>query len=285
MSLLSTRHVEVIEAFLARNAIIDHHTVDHCRNDPCDAECPAAGPAATEVALVGERLTIALLPDLDLPGGWLSTPVDASVDAVGIVAPVDTRGYLGAIVDRAGSATWFSVEHGLIRFGAEASCQLLDDLARSRLGLATAPPGTGTDWYWLGCWLHALGQAMPVVEHHRGGRDLDAVCVAGWHPAIDPDDLFGLDFHRLTSLVVGRHRDHAAVADWECVRLDARSDRDHRFHHLGPFRDEGGFSRWVGACSQSLSALAGPLMVGCSPLALRLIGAVIADVVIRQRVP
>lgn len=269
MPLLSTAHADAIESFFAGGTL---------------TELPPTRPAAAELRMIGDRLAISWLPTLDVATDWLLRPVAPSVAAVGIVLPVDTRGHLGAIVDRAGAADWFSIEHGRLRFDDSASCRLLDDLARSRLGLPTDPPAAGTDWFWLGCWLLALHQAMAVPDAHRDGPLLDAVSVAGWHPAIDPDELFGLDFDRLTSHVIDRHRDHAVVADWECVRLDANGDRRHPFHRLSSMLDAGAFGRWVTACDRPLSALAEPLMTGCSPLALRLIGSVIADVVLRHRV-
>lgn len=269
MTLLSSADADAIEAFFAGDDF---------------AELPAIRPAAAELRMIGDRLVISWLSTLVVPTDWVLRPVAPSVTAVGIVLPVDARGHLGALVDRAGTANWFSIEDGRLRFDDAASCRLLDDLARSRLGLPTEPPLAGTDWFWLGCWLLALHQAMAVPDVHGDGPLLDAVSVAGWHPAIDPDELFGLDFDRLTSHVIDRHRDHAVVADWECVRLDAKGDRRHPFHRLSSTLDTGAFCRWVTACDQPLTALAEPLMVGCSPLALRLIGSVIADVVLRDRV-
>ena len=256
MSLLSTTHVDAIEAFFAADRTADsavqRSAVQRSAVQRSAVQRSAVQRSAVQLVLTGGHLEIEQIPTRDLPVGWLAEPVPPSADAIGIVLPVDKRGHLGAIVDRSGSSTWFAIERGRLRFDASASCQLLDDLARCRLHQPTDPPVTGTDWYWLGQWLRDLQLAIVAPECHFSARGLDAVAAAGWHPAVDPDDLFGLGLEIMVSLVVDRHRDHAFVADWECVRLDALADRHHRFHRMSSLLDEGAFSRWVTACSQPL---------------------------------
>lgn len=262
---LSVDHVLAIEHFLF------------------DRPPSAAGPI--ELALQGNRLTIAVIDAADLCADWLDRPIHRDCSAVGLCLPVGDRCHLGAIVDRKGRADWFVVDEGVLLFDESPSSHLLDDLCRRRLGRPTAPPSVTTDWYWLGRWLLDVTAAIrPLAPTAGVNRLLDMVTVAGWHPAIEVDELMGLDRCGIISFVVERQRVHAAIADWSCVRSDARADEHHPGHVWARHLDDGAFSRWMSGVGIPLTTLADTLIGGCSLPALDLVGAVISDVVVRQSV-
>lgn len=188
-------------------------------------------------------------------------------------------------MNRLGEAVWFSIDDGWTWGDTPPACQLLEDVCRIRLGLATEPPARSPDWYWLGQWLAEVVDSAT----DRGANDepaherlLDVISVASAHPAIDLGDLRGLDMDGLAGFVVEQHREHVHVADWSCIHLDALGDGEHAFHELAGALDIGAFSRWVSAATPPLSDLAAALTVTCTPLGLRLLGSVISDVVLRQ---
>lgn len=259
MSLLSTRHVRRIERELR---------------------------APAQLLIRNGDLVVAELVDSDLPGPWIDRPVPSDCSAVGLCLSLAGHRHLGAIVSRSGRSQSFVVVEGELRFGAGPSCRLVTDACRRRFGMATEPPMIGTDWYWISRWLLDIRAALDLVDRTAGvpERLLDLITVGGLHPAVDRDEFEGLDRSGITRFVIQRHRDHAFIADWACVRLDALADRRHHGHRLAVSLDDGAFSRWISACSIPLSLLAEPLVAGCSPLALELIGAVIADVVVRRGV-
>ena len=268
---------------------IENHFAGRCRRSGWRSRLDSG---SVELRLAGDQLRIISVDEADAPVGpgglelWVGQALPVDCDAVGLCVSVGDRLFVGAIVDRDGSADWFTVDDGLLIFGGSDSYQLLDDLCRRRLGLATAPPGRGTDWYWLHEWLTdvasatwpELGLVEPVAPL------LDVVTVASWHPAVDVEELAGLDRAGITSFVVGRHRDHCAAADWSCVRSDALADAGHWGHAWARQLDDGAFSRWMSGGGAPLVALAEPLIAGCSPLALELLGAVVSDVVVRNAV-
>lgn len=245
-----------------------------------------AAPGPIELTLGEGRLTISELDGPDLAVDWVGRSVDPDRTAVGLCLPSGERAHLGAIVDRSGRSDWFVVDDGALWFDASPSCRLIDDLCRRRLGRPTDPPTTTTDWFWIGRWLldvNAAGRSLGSTRE-GAGHLLDTLTVAGRHPAVEVEELIGLDRAGITSFMVERHRDHAALADWSCVRFDALADEHHVGHRWAHVLDDGAFSRWVSGTDVALSSLAEGLVTGCSPASLELIGAVIADVVVRQSV-
>ncbi len=279
MSLLSASHVRRIEDDLSSPPTTDPQRDAWPRRDADER------PPLEIVVREGDLATSELVAG-DLPGPWIRRPVPVDCSAIGLCVPLAGHSHLGSIVARSGRAQWFGVVDGVISFDSSPSSRLLDDACRRRLGLETAPPLIGTDWYWISRWLLDIRATVELLDPGLGLqlRLLDLITVAGLHPAVEPDDFAGLDRRGITRLVIERHRDHASVADWSCVRLDALADRHHLGHRLATSLDEGAFSRWISACSVPLSLLAEPLFIGCSPLGLELIGSVIADVVVRRGV-
>lgn len=231
-----------------------------------------------------------VVPLRALPAEWPTWPLSLETTGLGLCLPVDGAGYLGVAMSRWGDASWFSIDEGWAWGDSPPGCQLLDDLCRVRLGLRTETPGRSPDWYWLGCWLADVVEAAADVGQGVADRNtldgglLDVMTVAMMHPAVELDELCELDMAGLIGFVVERHREHVQIADWECIRLDALADNGHRFHHFAAALDSGAFSRWVSAASPPLSDLASTLTARCTPLGLRLLGSVIADMVLRERV-
>ena len=211
------------------------------------------------------------------PAAWSGWSIAPDAVGIGLCLPVDGAGHLGVAMNRRGEATWFSIDDGWAWGDTPPACQLLDDVCRTRLGLSTEPPDRLPDWFWLGQWL------ADVVDTAGVGDMLDVITVASAHPAVDVDELSDLDMDGLAGFMIERHREHVAIADWTCIHLDAAVDVDHRFHDLAMALDVGAFSRWVSAACPPLSDLATTLTVSCTPLGLRLVGSVISDMVIRQR--
>lgn len=279
MSMLSASHVRRLEDDLSAPPTTDpQRDAWSCRD--ADERPPL------ELVIRKGDLAISELVAGDLPGPWIHRPVPADCSAVGLCVPLAGHSHLGSMVARSGRAQWFGVVGGVIRFDSSPSCRLLDDACRRRLGMGTQPPLIGTDWYWISRWLLDIRATLDLLDPGLGvpRRLLDLVTVAGLHPAVEPDDFAGLDRRGIAGLVIERQRDHASAADWRCVRLDALADRHHLGHRLATSLDEGAFSRWISAYSVPLSLLAEPLIAGCSPLGLELIGSVIADVVVRRGV-
>ncbi len=243
-----------------------------------------ANDAAFEVVVRHGEAHVAGLDDADLPRPWIERPVPPDSSAIGLCLPLVDRGHLGAMVDLGGRARWFVVVDGRLVQHTSPSCRLLDDVCRRRLGLATRAPLVGTDWYWISRWLSDIRATLSLLGPVGEAGRLDIVTVAGLHPAVDADEFGGLDRRGITRFVIERHRDHAVIADWSCVRLDAIGDPRHHEHRLAVGLDDGAFSRWVSATSIPLSLLAEPLIAGCPTFALELVGAVISDVVVRRGV-
>ena len=247
---------------------------------------PADGTAPVEplieLRLHGDDLHVKPIEG-GVSAGWVAVQLDPACDAVGLCLPAGGDLYLGAVVDRVGASDTFVVDDGLLVFERLPATSLIEDLSRRRLGLATAAPDIGTDWHWLIRWLVdvAAGTCLVLDPH---GTTLDVVTVAGMHPAVEREELVGLDRSGIASFVVERHRQHARSADWECVRLDALIDDGHPAHCWARHLDEGAFSRWITSQGVPLSALAQHLIGGCSPFALELIGAVVSDIVVRHEV-
>lgn len=214
------------------------------------------------------------------PALWSTWAVSADATGLGLCLPVDGAGHLGVAMNRWGDATWFSIDDGWAWGETPPACQLLDDVCRVRLGLPTEPVDRFPDWFWLGQWL------ADVVDAASDERTelLDVISVAMAHPAVELDELRDLDMDGLAGFLVERHREHVQVADWGCIHLDATNDPEHRFHDLAVALDVGAFSRWVSAASPPLSDLAASLTMSCTPLGLRLLGSVISDMVLRQRI-
>lgn len=221
-----------------------------------------------------------VVPLRAFPALWSSWGVSSDAVGLGLCLPIDGAGYLGVAMNRWGDATWFSIDDGWAWGDSPPACQLLDDVCRVRLGLPTEPADRLPDWFWLGHWL------SEIVEAASGdlGRPLDVISVALAHPAVDFDDLHDDDLEGLSGFLVERHREHVYTADWECIHLDAMNDLEHRFHDLAVALDVGAFSRWASAASPPLSDLAATLTTCCTPLGLRLLGSVISDTVLRQRI-
>ena len=214
------------------------------------------------------------------PAQWSRWPISSDAVGIGLCLPVDGAGHLGVAMNRTGDATWFSIDDGWAWGDTPPACQLLDDVCRARLGLPTDPPDRLPDWYWLGHWLaDVVDTATDAVGHL-----VDVIAVAGAHPAVEVDELSHLDMDGLAGFVIERHRDHVLTADWACIHLDATADTGHPFHDLAVALDVGAFSRWASAASPPLSDLAASLTASCTPLGLRLLGSVISDMVLRQRI-
>lgn len=242
-----------------------------------------------ELWLQDDRLVITPLDHAHLPADWPGRPVRHEWAAVGLCLPAGCELHVGAIVDRAGRADWFVVDRGVVLFDVTRSAQLVDDLCRRRLGRPTDPPSVTTDWYWLGCWLQdvvaAASEFDPELESALDHpRLLDMVSVAGCHPAVDVEELAGLDRAGIIGFVLERQRDHTAIADWSCIRFDAMIDDRHVGHRWARHLDDGAFSRWMSSTGLPLSTMAEALIEGCSPLALELIGAIVSDVATRRSV-
>ena len=272
---LSVDHIFAIEDFIVEFA----HDASRGRASPASASSPGSAEPI-ELRLYGDDLVLEPI-DQGVSAEWVATPVDPECDAVGLCLPAGVDLHLGAVVDHFGEIDGFVVDDGLLLFERLRSTALIEDLCRRRLGLATDPPAHGTDWYWLLRWL------MEVTVHIGVDRDperprLDVVTVAGLHPAVDVEELVGLDRAGIADFVRERHRDHATRADWECVRLDAVIDHRHVAHPWARLLDHGAFSRWIGSQGVPLSALADDIIAGCSPFAIELVGSVIADLVVRQ---
>ncbi len=214
---------------------------------------------------------------------WSSWSLSADAVGLGLCLPVEGAGHLGVAMNRWGDATWFSIDDGRAWGDTPPACQLLDDVCRVRLGLPTEPPDRLPDWYWLGQWLADVVDTSAPDGWASDDRLCDVITVATAHPAVASDELRDLDMDGLAGFVVERHREHVRVADWSCIHLDAMEDAEHPFHELAGVLDVGAFSRWVSAASPPLSDLASALMASCTPLGLRLLGSVIADTVLRQR--
>lgn len=258
------------------------------------ARSAAAGRArsiALDFELSARAPQVGLVPSRAFPTTWSSWALDDQAKGVGLCLPVDATDHIGVAVLRSGAAQsfWFGpsssagkrVWLGVPTAHAEMSpiCQLLDDLCRTRLGLSTAPAARSADWYWLGQW---MAEILAAANESPDGV-LDVITIASAHPAIADDAVGDLDLAELAGFLVERHREHVRVADWECIRLDAIASAGHRFHELGTRFDPGPFSRWVSASSPSLSEFAEPLVACCSSLGLRLLGAVLADTLLRDR--
>lgn len=229
------------------------------------------------------HLVFGALPLRAFPAQWVSWPVSAAAEGTGVALALDDGRSLVVAVDRSGVSEWFVVRGRQIDRQPSSAGRLLDDACRLRLGGSTPPPDRSPDWYWLGQWLGGVVDAAARCSDQN--TLLDVISVASAHPAIEGDELEGLDLAGLCGFVVERHREHVQIADWECIRLDALDDRLHRFHELALSLDLGAFSRWVSASCAPLGDLATELTACCSPLGLRLLGSVIADTIVGERLP
>lgn len=265
------RTVRPIRAVLSRRAVaaIEHRIGSGSSNR-----------AVVDFEFHHERAQFGSVPLRAFPAEWSIWPVAEAALGIGVCLPVGGGAHLGVALDRQGRTAWFVVDDSGARDDSRSACRLLDDACRMRLGLSTDSPDRPPDWYWLGRWLAAVVDAASLGPHGR----LDVITTAAVHPAIDLDELSGLDLAGLCGFVVDRHRDHVRIADWECIHLDALNDAQHPSHVLAAAFDVGGFSRWVTAGSSPLSDLASRLTECCSPLALRLLGAVIADTLLREQI-
>lgn len=214
------------------------------------------------------------------PAMWSGWSIAPEAVGIGLCLPVDGAGHLGVAMNRRGDATWFSIDDGWAWGDTPPACQLLDDVCRVRLGLSTGPPERLPDWYWLGHWLIDVVDTATFTDSSL----VDVITVASTHPAVEVDELADLDMDGLAGFVIERHREHVRVADWACIHLDAMADVGHPFHDLAVALDVGAFSRWVSAASPPLSDLAASLTTSCTPLGLRLLGSVISDMVLRERI-
>lgn len=247
-----------------------------------DERPPGSLPHAIDFELRPGGVEFGVVPVRALPTEWSSWPVSPDTQGVGLCLPVEGAGHLGVLVMCDGDAAWFVVDDEGTWGSAPSAGQLLDDACRTRLGLLTAPPEHFPDWYWLGQWLSEVVDVSSRLE--TDSAMLDVITVATAHAAVDIEDLDDLDMAALAGFVVTRHRDHVRAADWSCIHLDALTDAQHPFHKLACGLEVGPFSRWVSAASPPLSDLAAALTSSCTPLGLRLLGAVISDMVLRARV-
>lgn len=250
------------------------------------AEAQPGGPAI-DFELHPGGPVFGVVPIQAFPSEWPSWPLPAEATGVGLCFPVDGAGHLGVAMNRRGDATWFSIADGWAWGDTPPACQLLDDVCRLRLGLSTPEPDRSPDWYWLERWLvdivNDAFEAAVALERSGAADLVDVLTVATHHPAVEFEDVRGLDLNGLAGFVVERHRTHVEIADWECIRLDAVDDPAHELHQLATALDVGAFSRWVSASAPPLSDLASALTSSCSALGLRLVGAVISDIVLRHR--
>lgn len=272
----STRTLHTARPILAPNTVaaIERHL-----------RRPGVSPhAVIDVEVGPDGASFGTVPLRAFPSEWSAWSVGTGSSVIGVCLPVDGSTHLGVALDRRGRSSWFVVDADGLHHDAPSACQLLDDACRMRLGFPTQQPERPPDWYWLGRWLVGVVDAAHREGVGSPSGQLDVITVASAHPAVDADELGGLDLAGLCGFVVERHRDHVQIADWECIHLDALNDSHHRFHGLAAAFDVGGFSRWVSAASSPLSNLAAQLTECCSPLALRLLGSVIADTVLREQV-
>jgi len=235
-----------------------------------------------ELELRDGQIHVGALPRRVLPASWVAWPLSHDVTGVGLVLPLGARRGLVVAVDRTGGSEWLVVDGHRVDPTALPAGRLVDDVCRIRLGFSTPLPDRAPDWYWLGRWLAAVIETAEGRASHVA--PLDVITVAAAHPAIESDELVGLDLAGLCGFVVERHREHVGIADWECIQLDALDDPLHRFHELAVALDLGAFSRWVTASCAPLGDLASTLTACCSSFGLRLIGSVIADTMLSERV-
>lgn len=202
---------------------------------------------------------VGVVPTAAVPIEWAHWELGDEVDAVGLCLPTGSRWTVGAAVDRAGRAEWFTIDDlGAIAPGVR-SCLLVEDLCRLRLGMPTEPPERGTDWYWLAAWLQRVVVTAEIVD----GPALDLLDVALAHPGVALADVEVGDNDAVVGHVVQAHRRHVERADWGCLHLDAVIDTDHPLNDLAGGLDLGAFSRWVSAMTMPVSDFAHSLIDAC----------------------
>lgn len=233
-----------------------------------------------------------------LPAHVLRAPTDETVAALALIVPTSPRrlesaaarsrvSHFGVHVERRGGALVFRVAGG--EAAPQRSCgpNVLDDVARRRLGLPTPAPLIGTGWYWSLAWIVDIVAHLGQLET---GRLLDPVTCAAMHPAARycrANAVLGdhpeLD---LTTAVVHEHRRHVQTRGWEHLRRSAIG-HELPLGHCAPWiasrLDAGSFSRWLSSSLPAIDDLVPTLIRSLEHESLQLVGAVLADVLVDRR--
>lgn len=233
-----------------------------------------------------------------VPARVLRGPYDETVAALAVIVPTSSSrlgsrkpgpriSHFGVHVERGGGSLSFRVSNGRARLHQICQPNVLDDVARRRLALPTPAPLIGTGWYWSLAWIVDI---VHHAGHLRPGDLLDPPTCAVMHPAArewsagaDLDAYVGLD---LTTTVVHEHRRLVHSRGWEQLRQSAiRSELP-----LGdcvPWfasrLDAGSFSRWLSSTLPAIDDLVPSLIRSLDHETQRLVGAVLADVLVDRR--